>query len=72
MCFLSHGVCMCTVLKPFGRDTRVVQFDTVLDRGPGPSQKGEIFGVGTLSSQRCRILPDCLLVLQQKQKQKIR
>ena len=35
---------------PFGRDTRVVLSNTVLDRGPGPPQKGEILGVGTLIS----------------------
>jgi len=29
---------------PFGRDTRVVPSNTVLDRGPDPPWKGEIWG----------------------------
>jgi len=32
---------------PFGRDTGVVQSNTVLDRVPGPPWEGEIWGVGT-------------------------
>jgi len=28
---------------PFGRDTRVVQSNTVLDKGPVPAREGEIW-----------------------------
>ena len=36
---------------PFGRDTGVVPNNTVLEKGPGHPAEGEIWGVGTPSSQ---------------------
>jgi len=41
---------------PFSRDTRVFQSNNVLNRGPGPPRKGNIWEVGTSSSQRRRLL----------------
>jgi len=43
---------------PFGRDTHVVPNNTVLDKGPGAPLEGEIWGIGTPSMQRCRLLPN--------------
>jgi len=43
---------------PFGRNSRVAPSNIVLHKGPGPSTKGEDFGVGTHSSQRYRLLPN--------------
>jgi len=54
---LSHS---CTPLKPLDGmrchlvgTQCLVPSNTVLDRGPSPPQKGEIWGVGTPSSQQC-------------------
>jgi len=41
---------------PFGRDTRVIPSNTVLDIGPTPPRKGKIWEVGSPSSQYCRLL----------------
>ena len=44
---------------PFGRDTRVVPSNIVLDRGPGAAKgRGDLGVVGTPSSQRCRLSPN--------------
>jgi len=42
---------------PFGRDTRAVPSNTVLDRSSGPPREGDL-GAGTPSSQRCHLLPN--------------
>jgi len=42
----------------FGRDTRVVPSNTVLDRGPGILTFRGDLGVETPSSQRCRLSPN--------------
>jgi len=42
----------------FSRDIRMVTRNIVLDMGPGlPTGKGDL-GVGTPSSQRCRLWPN--------------
>jgi len=43
---------------PFGRDIRVVPSNTVLDKGLDPLTGGGDLGVGTPSSQQCRLSPN--------------
>ena len=44
---------------PFGRDTRVVPTDIIIDRGPSPPTWRRDLGVRTPGSQWCRLSPDC-------------